>query len=244
MIIDFHAHMGAGPAGSQDLLQSNITPEMIIEPAREAGIDATVVFPVTYPTYLAANREIMDAVAQYPAELIGFARLNPTTENAVGELEAAVEGGLRGLKLHHGCDGFDLDCEQVHAVLDRCAELSWPVVFHSGGAVPELVELAGAHPETTVVFGHMGCMWDWQAARQCIAAAQEMDNVLLETSSMMVIWMVEEAGRAVPDKVLFGSDAPAMHPKVELEKVRCARLPDETKARISGHNAATLLGLP
>lgn len=243
MIVDFHAHVGQGPPGSEDLLQSNVSPEMVVEPAREAGIDATVVFPVTYPGYLGANQEIMAAVARYPRELIGFARINPTAEQAMQELAAAAEGGLRGLKLHHGCDGFELLSPQVHGVLDRCAEFSWPVVFHSGGAVPELIELASAHPGTTIVLGHMGCMWDWRAARRAIAAAQEMDNVFLETSSMMIIWMIEEAGRAVPDKVLFGSDAPAMHPKVELEKIHCARLPAETKAKIMGGNAAALLGL-
>lgn len=242
MIIDFHAHMGQGVPGSGDLLQSAITPEMVVGPAREAGIDATVVFPVTYPTYLAANQEIMAAVAQYPQELIGFGRINPTTDQAMQELEAA-QGGLRGLKLHHGCDGFQLLSSQVHTVLERCAELSWPVIFHSGGVVPELIELARAHPQTIMVFGHMGCMWDWQAARQCMAAAREMDNVFLETSSMMVIWMIEEAGRAVPHQVLFGSDAPAMHPKVEMEKIRCARLPEGTKAMILGGNAARLLRL-
>lgn len=243
MILDFHAHMGQGPAGSTDLLQSNLPPELIVERAREAGIDKTIVFPVTYPEYSGANREIADAVAEYPEDLIGFARLNPNSSDVLKDLDVARELGLRGLKLHHGLDHFGLDDPPVHEILDACAPHGWAVVFHSIGVVDELTALAEAHPETAIVFGHMGGLWNWRAARTCMAAAEEHENVYLETSSMLVSWMIEEAAERVPDKVVFGSDAPAIHPKVELEKILVCKLPPETEAKILGGNAARLLGL-
>ncbi|MFQ5810318.1 MAG: amidohydrolase family protein, partial [Armatimonadota bacterium] len=178
MIIDFHAHMGRGPEGSTDLLQSNLPPELIVDRAREAGIDRTVVFPVTYPEYSAANREIADAVARYPDDLIGFARLNPNNPDVLQNLEAAAGLGLEGLKLHHGCDGFELDSAPVHEILDACAggiadsSRGWPVVFHSIGVVDTLTALAAAHPRTTIVFGHMGGLWGWKAARECMRSAE------------------------------------------------------------------------
>ena len=240
-IIDFHTHMGQGPPGSDDLLQSHLSPEKVVEPARQAGVQMSVTFPVTYPTYREANREIAEAVRRYPQELLGFARLNPTTSDAMDELADAARLGLRGLKLHHGCDGFDLLDRRVHETLEHCADLRWPVVFHSGGAVPALIELARAHPRTPIVCGHMGGLWDWPAARQAIAAAREMENVYLETSAMLVIWMVEEAAAAVPEQVLFGSDAPAMHPRVEMEKILVARMTTEARELILGVNATRLL---
>ncbi len=243
MIVDFHAHLGQGPAGSDDLLQSGLSAEKVVGPAREAGVELSVVFPVTYPTYREANREIMEAARGYPQDLIGFARINPTTAEAMDELAEAARSGLRGLKLHHGCDGFDLRAPQVHEALEHCADLRWPVVFHSGGAVPELIELAKAHPRTPMVFGHMGGLWDWRAARQAIAAAGELANVYLETSGMLVIWMIEEAAAAVPEQVLFGTDAPAMHPTVEMTKIMVARMSDEARELILGVNATRLLTL-
>jgi predicted TIM-barrel fold metal-dependent hydrolase len=214
-IIDFHAHMGRGPKGSSDLLQSNLPAELVVQYAREAGIDRTV----------------------------GFARLNPNSEGALDALGDAAKLGLRGLKLHHGLDQFALDSEPVHRLLDACGDLRMPVIFHSIGVVDALTRLAEKHPDTSIVFGHMGGLWDWPAARSAISAAKRLRNVYLETSSMMVIWMIEEAGREVPEKLLFGSDSPAMHPKVELEKIRVAALPRETKRLAMGDSAARLLRL-
>ena len=243
MIVDFHAHMGRGPEGSTDLLQSNLPPELIVDRAREAGIDKTVVFPVTYPEYSGANREIADAVLKYPDDLIGFARLNPNNPGVLRNLAAAVDLGLRGLKLHHGCDRFDLSSPSVHEILAACAPHGWPVIFHSIGVVGTLASLAAAHARTIIVFGHMGGLWSWRAARECMDAAEQHPNVYLETSSMLVSWMIREAAERVPDRVLFGSDAPAIHPKVELEKILLCKLPAEVEAKILGGNAARLLGL-
>jgi len=245
MIIDFHAHMGKGIDGSDDLLQSGLTADMILGPAREAGIDRTVVFPVTYraPDYGSANREIAEAVRQHPDELIGFAR------TAVGPIglqhlqEAAKELGLRGLKLHHSLDSFDLTGPDVINVVRLAGELGLPVIFHSIGVVPELAAVARQCPSTNIVFGHMGGLWNWRAARACMDLAEELPNVWLETSSMLVSLMLAEAARRVPHRVLFGSDAPALHPQVELTKILVTDIDESVRCRILGENAAELLAL-
>lgn len=246
MIIDFHAHIGKGIHGSHDLLQSGLTAEMVVGPAREAGIDRSVVFPVTYRAtdYGAANREIVQAVEQYPDELIGFARtvVGPTGLRDVRE--AAADLGLKGLKLHHSLDSFDLGGPEVLEVVRLAGELGMPVLFHSIGAVAELGELAQRCPSTDIVFGHMGGLWDWRAARACIELAEALPNVWLETSALLVSFVLAEAGRRVPARVLFGSDAPALHPKVELTKILVADIDESVRRRILGENAAELLALP
>jgi predicted TIM-barrel fold metal-dependent hydrolase len=245
MIIDFHAHMGKGIEGSEDLLQSGLTAEMVLGPAREAGIDRTVIFPVTYRAddYDAANREIAEAVSQHPDELIGFAR---TAVGPVGlqHLREAVNGlSLRGLKLHHSLDCFDLKGPDVLDAVRLAGELQIPVIFHSIGVVQELGEIARQCPDTGMVLGHMGGLWDWRAARGCIELAEELPNVWLETSSLLVSFVLAEAGKRVPNRVLFGSDAPALHPKVELTKISVADIDESVRGRILGENAAELLGL-
>jgi len=245
MIIDFHAHMGKGAAGCDDPLQCGLTADMVLGPAREAGIDRTVVFPVTYRAtdYGAANREIAEAVGRHPDELIGFAR---TVVGPIGlrdVREAAEELALKGLKLHHSLDGFDLGGPDVIDLVRLAGELALPVILHSIGVVPQLGEIARRCPPTNIVFGHMGGLWDWQAARACIELAERFPNVWLETSSLLVSFVLAEAAQRVPTRVLFGSDAPALHPKVELTKILVADIDETTRDRILGENAAELLEL-
>jgi hypothetical protein len=245
MIIDFHAHMGKGPDGSTDLLQSHITAEEVVLPARDAGVDRTCLFPVTYDDYADANREIADAAAKYPNDIIPFARLNPKLESSIPQFRTAVEKyGFKGLKLHHGCDSFPLSLPRVAEILDMAGEYGTPVIFHSIGAVDELTALADAHPRTPIVFAHMGGLWNWQDMRKCIESARTRPNVYLGTEACLVMRCIREALDAVPDKVLFGSDAPAMHPAAELAKITLLDAPDSAKSKALGGNASRLLGLP
>jgi predicted TIM-barrel fold metal-dependent hydrolase len=241
VIIDAHAHLGRGEAGSEDILQSGITPEMIVGPAREAGIDRTVVFQVTISDYRSGNQEMADAVGRYPDELIGFARLNPTHGEAEAILREAAGAGLVGLKLHHGCDEFGLDDPRVGRIVGMAGELGMPVIFHSMGAVAELEGLARRFPGTAIIFGHFAGMWNWSDMYHCIELAEQLPNVYLETSANLLSRLIGEAALRVPDRVLFGSDAPALHPGVELAKIRYCRLPGEIEAKVVGGNIERLL---
>ena len=243
MIIDAHAHLGRGEPGSTDLLQSGIAPEMIVEPAREAGIDKTVVFQVTLTDYRAGNREIAEAVQRYPNDLIGFARLNPTTGRADDILREAADLGLVGLKLHHGCDGFSLEDPAVDRVVNLAGELGMPVIFHSMNAVEPLERLARRCEGTNIIFGHFAGMWAWQEMQHCIELAEELPNVYLETAANLVGRMIREAATRMPDRVLFGSDAPAIHPGTELAKIRYLRLPPDIESKVLGGNIARLTGV-
>lgn len=245
MIIDFHTHLGQGIPGTASVLQRNITPEMIIGPAEEAGVSMSCVYPVTYrpEDYEAACREIADAVARYPDKLIGFARLAMTSD-AASILERAVRDmGLKGLKLHHGLDRFGLLDTTVHELLEKAGELGVPVVFHSIGAMRELEKLARDHPHTAIVFGHAGGMWNCQDIERCGGLAAELPNVYFDTSAVLVTASLRKAILRAPDRALLGSDAPAMHPHVEIEKIRILHLPPEVEAKALGANAARLLGL-
>jgi predicted TIM-barrel fold metal-dependent hydrolase len=246
MIIDFHAHVGMGTPGSTDPEQTNLPPQATVQGAREAGIGKTVVFPVQYLTheYPGANEEVAAAVAAYPMELIGFARVNPGNRNAPDQVRDAVERlGLRGLKLHHACDWFELDSPEVRRLLVLCNELHIPVIIHSDpDVVAKIIRLAEEIPQTAIVFGHMGI--DGESMRQCLEAAVQLPNVYLETSQTQDIGVLSEAAHRCPDRLLFGSDAViGPEKRREMGKVLGLECTEAVKAQILGGNATLLLGL-
>lgn len=246
MIIDFHAHVGMGTPGSADPEQINMPPELTVRGAREAGVDRTVVFPVQYLTheYPGANAEVSAAVAEYPDELIGFARVNPGNPEAPEQVRAAVQHlGLRGLKLHHACDWFELDSTEVRQLLVLCGDLEVPVLIHSDREVVyKIVRLAEEVPQTAIVFGHMGI--DSVSMRQCMEAAMRLPNVYLETSQTQDPGVLNEAAQQCPNRVLFGTDA-VIGPEKRREMNKVLRLDcsQEAKAQILGGNAIRLLRL-
>jgi predicted TIM-barrel fold metal-dependent hydrolase len=246
MIIDFHAHVGMGTPGSTDPEQTHLPPEATLQGAREAGIGKTVVFPVQYLTheYPGANAEVAAAVAAYPTELIGFARVNPGNRSAPEQVRNAVEHlGLRGLKLHHACDWFELDSPEVRRLLVLCSELHVPVIIHSDrDVVAQIIRLAEEAPQTAIVFGHMGI--DGDSMRQCLEAAVRLPNVYLETSQTQDMEALNEAAHRCPDRLLFGTDAViGPEKRREMGKVHGLACAEAVKAQVLGGNAARLLGL-
>src|SRR3954471_13969011 len=101
-VVDAHCHAGKGETMTAPWT-SYADPQVTLRRAAEAGIDRTVIFPISNPTYEKANREIADLVAKYPDRFIGFAKHDPESE--AGRIRRMLtqevrEMGLKGLKLH------------------------------------------------------------------------------------------------------------------------------------------------
>ena len=242
MILDFHAHVGDSDCPGASELQRRCTPERVLAMARRAGVQKTVIFPTTYQDYRDGNRVIQQAIAAYPQELIGFARIDPQTPSAIDVLREGIEElGLRGLKMVLRGEGFS--SPNLPGVMEYCADHRLPVIFCSATVVPQLTELARRHPETKVVMGHMGShAFDCHGPRAALSAALSLENVYLEYSSALVWPIVREAAEQVPQKLLFGSDSPCIHPATEIAKIQVMDLPEEREAAILGGHAARLLG--
>jgi uncharacterized protein len=245
MIIDFHAHMGMGTPGCTDPEQMNLPAEMIVESARAAAIDISIVCPVQYLhyEYSGANEEVAAAVRTYSHDLVGLGRVHPFSPDAIAEVTQAVVGlGLRGLKLHHACDWFEIDSAEVRKVVGHCGDLGVPVLFHSPDVVPQIVSVARDTPHTIVVLGHMG--GDRDGMRMCTEAAEELPNLYLETSRAEDGTVLAEAAQRFPDRLLLGTDAVHERDRTrEVEKVRRIPVPEDVLAQVLGENAARLLNL-
>lgn len=243
MIIDSHAHIGEGYY-KDDPVQSFITPDRIVEMAREAGVDKTIVFPVNYPEYSGAMREVFEAVRRFPAELIGYARVNPENENARSVFSRAIEEyGFKGLKLHPGNDKWTVNSHQTRALMDMAREYGVPVLFDPVVQLDDIFEIIREFPRTNFIIAHMGGFYDWRTIERCITLAEELPHVYLDTPFAMVHVMLRRAAERIPDKLLFGTDAPAIHPAVELAKLRSLNLPKGVEDKILGGNISRLLHL-
>jgi len=243
VIIDFHTHLGRGEPDA-DELQRDISPGQLIRVMDEAGVDRAVCFPVTYRAYRPAIREIAEAVAGHPERLIGFARVGDTPDAADILRWAVAEMGMRGLKLHHGCDRIDPDSPNLHAVMAAAQELNVPVIFDCFGERSRLVIPLAERYRCPIVLGHMGGLWNISWIDRCIEAARGRPHVYLETSSVLLFGKIEKAVGAIgSERVLFGTDGPPIHPGPEIEKIRILHIAEEDKANILGRNAARLFAL-
>jgi predicted TIM-barrel fold metal-dependent hydrolase len=242
-IVDFHVHLRQGTPGTTDPEQRGISAQMVVASAQQAGIDLSVVCPVQYlaDEYPGANAEIASAVRAYPMHLIGLGRVNPGHPQAADQVRQAVEElGLRGLKLHHACDWFEVEHEVVERIVRQCGALRIPVLFHSPGVVGPLLRVSERAPETTLVLGHMG--GDSAGMRQCLDGAARLPNVWLETSTAQDLDLLQQAAASFPERLLFGTDSIAgPERRRELAKVSGLSVAASTRSAILGANALRLL---
>ncbi|PKL76871.1 MAG: hypothetical protein CVV27_08040 [Candidatus Melainabacteria bacterium HGW-Melainabacteria-1] len=243
-IIDAHTHIeGLPDCEWQD------PPELMLRLMDEAGIDQAIVM-----TYCDAPLEHADydplayvhnAVKKYPERLMGFARLNPGSEQAVGLLEQAIlQQGFRGLKLHPFGYRIPADHECTLKLLQKAGQLNVPALFHCGDeeyTLPlQLERAARAVPETNIIFGHMGGYFHVQDA---IDVARRCPNVYLETSATPHVHLIREAIELLgAERVIYASDGPGCDPSIERQKIEMIGLRDADRQRVFSANILRLMG--
>lgn len=203
----------------------------------EAGIDRSIVFPISNKTYEQANREIASYVRRWPERLIGFAKHSAETESGkIRELlrREVRQWGLKGLKLH-GVPSREM--------VETAAELRIPILFHPG-KVEDSLEVVRSSPGVSFILAHLGSFAsrNWREHVRAIEAAKRLPNLYLDTSSVVFQQYLEQAARELPpEKLIFGSDGPLVDSRVELHKIRLLKLPPEHEQLILGGNVLRLL---
>jgi len=190
------------------------------------------------------NGGVLKAVRKYPDRLIGFVRLNPWLEDVLDDLDRyIVEYGFRGIKLHPMQDCHCLLLEPVvDQVLERAARHGVPVIIHSG-TVPwtmpgQFADLALMHPDVRIIMAHACQNLTYQ---HMPASVKRAENLILESSTFGGgIGMVRSLGR---DRVVYGSNWPAMSMRSALRYVEDSGLTQEEKDDVLGGSMARVLGL-
>jgi predicted TIM-barrel fold metal-dependent hydrolase len=115
--------------------------------------------------YPEPNEWLAEAIADEP-RLVGFACINPTTDDAVARLGAAGTMGLQGCKLHPATDKYDILDERAMDFYAAAEEMGVLLDFHVGPHwyriahyhPLKLDEIAFAYPKLAMVFEHLGGM--------------------------------------------------------------------------------------
>lgn len=241
MIVDAHLHVDDLPALGWKLDAAECVRRM-----DEAGIERGVVMTIVDAPEVnpRALELIAEACAQHRGRLDAFARIHPWYgDESVALLERAFALGFKGLKLHPVTTIAHPADEDTLRLIRVAAEHDAPTLFHCGDeplTTPFAVaRAAAACPEATIILGHMGGYFHVDEA---IEVAEEYENVLLETSAMPYPGKIREAVERIgASRVLYASDGPACSPRIEVEKVRLARLPADAEPLVFAENALRLL---
>ena len=183
---------------------------------------------------------------------------------AVNEIRRCYDTwGVRGVgELNPGRQEFFPDNPRFDPIWDVCSELGLIVMFHmgfmGGGAgtpggmgyrleytrpIPHLDNLAARFPGLQIIGAHPG--WPWHL--EALAVAWHKSNFFIDLSGWAPrYWpadVVHYANSVITEKMLFGSDWPAIPVERWLDEFDELGLKDEAKQKILLGNALKLLAV-
>ena len=222
------------------------------------GIDKAVIVSLNlttaYGVCLVTNDDLADFVVRYPDKFIGFAGIDVPAPDAMEQLEYAINSlDLKGVKLVPPLQKFDISDKKYDPLWRKMVDLDIPLWTHTAhqisviGSVskfghPLLVdELATRHQDLTIIMGHMGTPWFWDAWSVTV----RHPNVYVDISAYpeLYSWFPFDAFTkfSAEDKVLFASDHPIKHWNDVLSAAKELPISESFKRKILGENAVKIL---
>lgn len=228
---------------------------------------AAVVFTVDARTRLGvipnSSEEIAEGAARNNDVLIPFGSVDPLTGAEAIELAKRLHGdfGVRGFKFHPSVQGFDPSDARFSPLWAAIQDLGVPIVVHTGqtgvgaGAPggfgiklrysnPMLLDdVAADFPELQIIMAHPSTPWQDEA----ISIATHKPNAFIDLSGWSPKYfapqLVRNINSLLQDKVLFGSDFPAITPDRWLHDFAALDIKDAVRPKVLKENAVALLGL-
>jgi predicted TIM-barrel fold metal-dependent hydrolase len=210
-----------------------------------------------------ANEEVAEMAAEHNDVLIPFASIDPA-KGRLGAREARrliSDYGVRGFKFHPSAQGFYPNDPKAYVLYEAIAEAKLPALFHSGqtgvGARMRggmgirlkysnplfLDDVAADFPDMPIVIAHPSFPWQDEA----LAVATHKPNVYIDLSGWSPKYfpsnLVQYANTLLKDRVMFGSDYPALTPDRWIADFDTLNIKPEVRPLIMKENAVRLLGL-
>jgi predicted TIM-barrel fold metal-dependent hydrolase len=231
-----------------------VAPERLERELHQAGVVRAVVAPrgrrpetlARAEGYLAANNAVARLCVDRP--FVPFARIAGARE--VGGTGSRLRNLAARRKPWHAdpedveryaygdrFDGFVLDPAADglpdEAVLAALADVGLPVRIHASPSFPpRAVERSLLDFEFPVVLaGFGGYPLDRDRMADAVDLLDAHDELYLDTAAVRFRDVLERALREHPDRVLFGSDAPEVHPSVGVMELLTLSVPEDAMRR-------------
>jgi predicted TIM-barrel fold metal-dependent hydrolase len=241
VIIDAHCHAGTGEGLSHP---SNTDADIsrYARRARAAGIDRTVVFAtLTTDDYRAGNAQVGAIVRKDPRRYIGYVFVNPAYDR--GRVRTVVEAaitdwGCRGIKVHW------TNGRITREVLEVAERSRLPVLYDPRGDISTVELVLRSYARVPLIIPHLGSFaGDWGSQVAIIDKLKTYPNLFVDSSGVQYFdLLVDVIRKGGPDRLVFGTDGPFLHPAVELEKIKQLRLVPEHFALVTSGTILRLLG--
>jgi predicted TIM-barrel fold metal-dependent hydrolase len=233
-------------------------PEQVERELHQAGIVRALVFPGERDrSYLKANNAVARESVGRP--FVAIARINGARDPGDGlgsrlrnvtrsrdehhtspeDVEQyAYDDRFAGFKLHPAADGLpDED------VLSELEARSLPVLTYGGrGFPPSAIADALLDYDFPLVISHFGGqpLAD-ELMYEAIDLLDGTDECYLDTSFVRKRDPLERAVMEHPDRVLFGSGAPAAHPNVGIMEILTLDVPEDAMRKVFSNNASRVV---
>ncbi len=237
-----------------------VSPDRLEREMHQAGVVRAIVSPEPAPRrgYVAANNGVARLSVDRP--FVAFARIDgPRSPGSVrtGRLGDVLSGGRED---HHtspaDVEQYAYDDRFHGFVLDPAADgipdeetiarleaVSLPVLVGGGVDAPPslLAETLLGRSFPVVVAGFGGFPLDRELMDEMIDLLEEYDDCYLDTSFVRYRRQLERALLEHPDRVLFGSGAPAAHPNVAVMEILTLDVSEDKLVRAFWKNAARVI---
>ncbi|WP_121742215.1 amidohydrolase family protein [Natronorubrum halophilum] len=257
-VVDVHVRLPASDA-SEFVGGRPISPDRLEREMHQAGITRSVVFPPARAatSYVAPNNGVARHSVDRP--FVAVARINGTQgpetsvtgrlRNAVSSREEyhttpediekyAYDDRFHGFVLDPGVD--DYPDENVLTALE---DGDLPVLVRGGvDAPPDQLATTLLERSFPVIVAHFGGHpLERSLMADMIDLLETYDDCYLETSFVRYRDLLERALLEHPDRVLFGSGAPACHPDVAVMEILTLDVPEDKLWRTFSKNACRVV---
>ena len=234
----YHVDMAAPVASSEALLAAcegtPITHHIVHSVATSPGQVETI------------NTFIADQCFMHP-EFIGFATMHQDYADVEGEIDRAIQLGLKGVKIHPDTQMVNMDDPRLMRLYE-VIEGRLPIVIHTGdyrydySHPRRLKNVLRTFPKLVVDAAHFG---GWSVYDLAVEYLED-EQCFLDMSSAQALLGPRRTAELVriygPERILFGSDFPMWDPVTEYEMFTALPFSDAEFAQMLHGNAERFLG--